>query len=443
MSERIRNTVKQKSAPKEEMKQSSSSSSGVKRPPESSRHSRHSQHSQHGRPAGASASASASGSSERKTGTSEFQCKMQFENPLPLGIADGKMLDVPLDPREWLVAYRTTALEAKFRFDIYPTSSVLSLPLAFVDPQSYTPAPATTPATAPGAASTTTADAAPASPPASAAERRARDEEAEGGESDEEDAAARERNAKRRRRHGDAENEADGEEVPAELASAEALADAIEEGFAAAAREDVAREPRLLAHPQRAGVHAVDVTPLRPCAAVAGLQVCALHFEADPLDNVGTARADDLGRRRKALAASALVARVGASGKTLALVAAEPPRAPVAAADGARLLPYGTVRLFKQKKSAADDACGERATAAERSVALLARRDARTGRAALEYFDLGDIVTLTRVTDRALVRSVLGDHGQAFYVREQALPQALQDDHDEALAALYATAEQR
>lgn len=362
---------------------------------------------------------------------------MQFENPLPLGVADGKLLDVPLDPRDWLVEYRTTALEAKFRFDIYPTSSVLSLPLAFVDPQSYTRAPApaasTTPPGVPGSpdadADTAGAEGAETSPA-----RRARDEGRSGSSGSGARAA--------KRRHG-ADGDAESDELAAELASAESVADAIEEGFAAAAREDVVREPKLLQHPQRAGVYALDVTPLVPCAAVAGLHVCALHFEADPLDNVGASLAEDLGRRRRALASTALVARVGDGGQTLALVAAEPPRAPVAAADGTRLLPYGTVRLFKQKKSAAAAAaCGDRATATERSVALLTRRDPHTGLFALEYFDLGDIVTLTRVTDRALVRSVLGDHSQGFYVREQPVPQALADEHDEALAALYATAEQ-
>ena len=418
------------------MKQSSSSSApGVKRPPEGARHSRHSQA---GRSASTSASASAA---ERKEGASEFQCKMQFENPLPLGVADGKMLDVPLDPRDWLVEYRTTALEAKFRFDIYPTSSILSLPLAFVDPQSYTPAPHAA-STTPAGAVPDTAGASPAADDDEAAAtspaRRARDEGRSGSGSSSSGTGAR----AAKRRHG-AESDAESDELAAELASAESVADAIEEGFAAAAREDVVREPKLLQHPQRAGVYALDVTPLVPCAAVAGLQVCALHFETDPLDNVGASLAEDLGRRRRALASTALVARVGESGKTLAVVAAEPPRAPVEGADGARLLPYGTVRLFKQKKGTAGAACGESATATERSVALLTRRDPQTGLFALEYFDLGDIVTLTRVTDRAVVRSVLGDHSQGFYVHEQPVPQALLDEHDEALAALYATAEQR
>jgi len=398
--------------PAQEVKKPSSGSSQA--PGAQHRHHQHQQQHHHSDPHADSVSG-------------EFQCKLLFANTLPLGVSDGKLMDVPLDPRDWLVEYHTTSLEAQFKHDVYPTSSLLSMPLAFVDPQSYTPAARSADQTS----DTMMTD------------------DAQGGESRVDTGVERARvkssepAGKRRRRSEDEEDAELGSAETEKLSNPESLADAIEEGFAAATQEDVAKDPSTLRHPTKPGVYALDVTPIMPCFAMEGLQVGALYFDRDPMENLSTSLKQDAARKKRELSSKALITRVGDGQPLLAVVIGDPPKPPVEQ-DGHKLIPYDTVRLFKPKKHQETVECPERATKSERSLAMLARTDASNKVTSLEYFDIRDIVMLSRITDARVVRSVLGAQGQhRFFVEEQPVPEKITEDHDEALAALYASAEQR
>jgi len=372
--------------------------------------------------------------------TSEFQCKLYFANTLPLGVSEGKLLDIPLNPRDWLVEYRTTALEAKFKHDIYPHSSLLSMPLAFVDPQSYTPAPQRK-----RDSDTRMSD-------GDKSEGRSMgDDGSEGVESpvkrrrrDKEDDKAR----SKKNRGGDMNGEEDDlfNAETERLRTPEGLADAIEEGFAAA-QEYSEKEPRKLQHPTKPGVFALDVTPILPCVAMEGLQIIPLHFDRDPLDNLSTSFAHNASQKKRELANHALITRVSGADtnqQLLAVVIKDPPMPVEETDDGKKLVPYGTVRLFRAKKHQDPAECPENPTKTERSVALLARNDESTGGTSFEYFDIGDIIMLSRVSDGSIIKSVLGAQGQhSFFVEEQPVPSEITEEHNEALAELYATAEQR
>jgi len=363
--------------------------------------------------------------------SSEFQCKLLFANTLPLGVSDGKLMDVPLDPRDWLVEYHTTSLEAQFKHDVYPTSSLLSMPLAFVDPKSYTPAARRVSDTlmTDDAAGTESSRAQSSRAQSSTERPRAKVPEPAG---------------KRRRRSEDEEEAELGSAEAEKLESPEALANSIEEGFAAANQEDVAKDPSTLRHPTKPGVYAREVTPILPCFAVEGLQLGSLYFDRDPLENLSMSLKQDAAKKKRELGSKALITRVGEGQRILAVVIGDPPAPPVQQEDGRKLVPYGTVRLFKAKKHQETVECPERPTKSERTLALLARPDASNKVASFEYFDVRDIVMLNRISDGRVIRSILGPQGQhKFFVEEQPVPEKIQEDHDEALAALYASAEQR
>ena len=296
------------------------------------------------------------------------------------------MLDVPLDVRDWLVEYRTTSLEARYKYDLYPMSSVLSLPLGLVDPQYYTPR-------AQAAGSAAAADS------KRGGARRPREHTGASSSGSDDDGAPEHKRAKldsesdsdahdtkhrrhkhRRHQRGGSSGDEEQQQQDQQAATAECVADAIEDGFAEAAREDVAQEPKLLQHPTKPGVYALDVMPVVPCAAVEGLNVCTLYFDADPLDGVaGAVRPEEAGRAKRELASRAVIARVGEGGQTLAVAVADPPRKPVEDDEGRELLPYETVRLYKQRKHGGADKCREAATKHERTLALLVRKDAAGG----------------------------------------------------------------
>jgi len=385
----------------------------------------------------------------------EFQCKLHFSNTLPLGVSEGKLLDVPLDPREWLVEYRTTALEARFKHDVYPTSSLLSMPLAFVDPQSYTAAAHHNRERDSGVMLDDDDNKSKA--------RRHRDSSDSAMEDASRDSLDVEGPSKRRRRESDGDESrrkkqrAKRDESPngededgvdtsemERMKTPEGLAEAIEEGFAAATQEDVVKDPKSLHHPTKPGVYALDVTPILPCVAVEGLQTATLHFDRDPLDSLSASLSVDASQKKRELASQALITRVGEGQRMLAVVINDPPLPTEETEDGKKLIPYNTVRLFRAKKKQDLSECMERPTKTMRTLAMLTRSDASSGALSFEYFDIGDIVMLSRVSDGSVIRSVLGTQGQHnFYVEEQPVPAQIVEEHDEALAALYAASEQR
>jgi len=267
------------------------------------------------------------------------------------------------------------------------------------------------------------------------AKRRKRDED-----------SSEEARRKKQREEGEQQVEED-EAFSAEaerIRTPEGLADAIEEGFAAATRQDVIKDPKKLQHPSKPDVYAMDVTPILPCMAVEGLEIAALHFDRDPLDSLSTALTHDSSQKKRDLASRAVIARVGSEQKSIAVVIGDPPMPVEETEDGKKLIPYGTVRLFREKKHQNTAECPEHPTSTERTVAMFSRTDADSGNTSFEYFDIGNIIMLSRVSDGSVIRSVLGTQGQHnFYVEEQPVPSHITEEHDEALATLYAAAEQR